>query len=147
MSIGKCTRPAAVAMAAALLGCPSSGGKVSADRSGPEETTAVKQCAPAILQVERRVEMKVLSEWMTASLYVAGCRSDLEKLGPEQRAAAVAFFKEHTAADPRGHFRNCESRGSVAAPDAALLAGLNQRLGQARVSDWCLDVLAISGAM
>lgn len=133
---------------ATLASCTAPEPRASEEGVGASQAqVGSRQCTPALLQVERREYLTVLSEGMTAGFFVAGCREDLVTLRPEEKAAAIAFLKEKAADHPRGYLRSCDTRGKdPTPPDAASLVGLNERVGRTVITDWCWDIWSIDGA-
>jgi hypothetical protein len=97
-----------------------------------------------VLQLERSARVQVLSEWVTASLYVAGCAEVLGALRAEDRAAAAAVLTERATREPRTNLRVCDAADRPPA-DPAVLAAVKARLNKEAVTDWCWDIIAIHG--
>jgi hypothetical protein len=97
-----------------------------------------------VLQLERTVQVQVMSEWTTASLYVAGCAEALDTLRAEERTAVVALLKERATQEPRLHFKTCDPDKRRAA-DPTVLAAVNAQLGRAAIDDWCWEIIALHG--
>jgi len=100
-------------------------------------------CTPAVLQLDRRVSVQVSNEWVTAALFVAGCRDALVGISASERKDLAAVFTEVATRDPRGQMRSCEVL--AAASNSETLATANKRLSRPMITDWCWDIVSIAG--
>lgn len=133
----------AVFVAGILIACGSDRNGATSNQEDVPTPTSAASCVPRILQLERRVDIQVSSEWMTASLYAAGCAEALNNLRAEDRAAATAVLKERATTEPSSGLRTCDD--SDRPPDPVILGEVTARLSREVITDWCWVILTISG--
>lgn len=132
------------ALSLVILGCSAKPQQSDSERSGPAVMAKGAECTPRVLQLERSVDIQVLSEWVTASLYVSGCAEKLNQLSPEQRGEVTRTLKDEVSRGQIMHLKACDL-GKSRAADPGVLATINSRIGDATIDDWCWQILSVHG--